>query len=402
MAACSLYLPHEGTARGQPRTSWPWRHCHLCLHLSVPGGRAGLSVGKSGFRPILSGLAMNNNQALPGRSLREGSCPAPRSRAQPCTAVSGASFREWDRPAGCLLTSLASWPLLGGASHGGVQHFSPPWLSTFSLPAFPLGKPPTLTLTPWPIRGQELCLGLPGNARTPLSPPHQGPIHQPLTLPCSAGRRGPGQPYPLLPAACTGAVSEPRLAVTLGSPSYKTTSTPDSSTPAYGQSQCRPCSRLWKPPAALLLTSRHLCCPLLALSYQRLITIMLSSTYKFLGFMSSCLPSTVLSPLSSRTRYGSLQSFNTRPGKTLLFALHPASSCSSSLTSCSTESFWIFPLLVVHLPSGFPVFAFIKTRHAWYLLSDYLPLNWNSFRLGTELHLYLRITKTAWFLIDIQ
>ena len=66
----------------------------------------------------------------------------------------------------------------------------------------------------------------------PSLPSTPGPIHQPLTLPCPVGRRGPGQPHLLLPAACTGAVSEPRLAVTLGSLSYKTTSTPDSSTPA--------------------------------------------------------------------------------------------------------------------------------------------------------------------------
>lgn len=142
-----------------------------------------------------------------------------------------------------------------------------------------------------------------------------GPIHQPLTLPCPVGRRGPRQPRPLLPAACTGVVSEPRLAMTLGSLSSKTTSTPAGSTPASGQSQCRALQlpletacrpspdlapSLLPPPCTLLSTFNH---------DHAFIHLKVPWLYGLL------LTSTVLSPLSSGTRHGSLQTFSTSPGK---------------------------------------------------------------------------------------
>ena len=66
------------------------------LASSVPGGKAGLPVGESGSRPILSCLTTGNDQALPGRSRgREAALPLPWAQPAP-QSPEGVSGSEAD------------------------------------------------------------------------------------------------------------------------------------------------------------------------------------------------------------------------------------------------------------------------------------------------------------------
>lgn len=298
-------------------------------------------------------------QCLQGVSGKDSAPRLPRSCAQ-----------QHSRPA-CLCSEVS--PTRGPQ----LRHFSPSWLSTFSLLALPLVIP---LGPPRFVKGQELCSGLLGKDPSLVTVP--GLVHLPLTQCCPVGRTGPGQRCQFLPAACTVAESEPRLAVTFGS-------------------ACCPTRPPWHLPCASALQAafRNLL-PASSLAHTSLLPSPCALSMAFNrdhAFTNLKVPwlyvlllsATVLSHLSSGTRHSSIQpSAHAIPmtQNTVLCAPPLAPSSYSSLTSCSRESSWILPFLVMDLTSGFPehlVFAFTKACHVLCLHTGYPPSTENTWRLGT-------------------
>lgn len=176
MAVGSLYLPSEGAVKGQPKRRWPWRqHCHLCLHLSIPGGRAGPTVEESGSRPILSDPTTARDQALPGRLMgRGGKLPSPHSLgAQLCTA---GSFRQELGPQAAPLLCTAAFParvpLLGGLPHAGAS--AEALFSILTQYTFTSSPSSSHTPMPSPVHKRAGALPRAPGQRFPPSSPCQG------------------------------------------------------------------------------------------------------------------------------------------------------------------------------------------------------------------------------------
>lgn len=253
MAVCSLYLPSEGAVKGQPKRRWPWRqHCHLCLHLSIPGGRAGPTVEESGSRPILSDPTTARDQALPGRLMgRGGKLPSPQGLgAQLCTAVPAGSFRQGLGPQAAPLLCTAAFParvpLLGGLPHAGASAEA-----LFSiLTQYIFTSSPSSSHTPTPSPVHKRAGALPRAPGQRSLPRHRARAGAPAPHPVlSSGQNGAWAAVPV-PACClhcgwkwTKACCDFRL----GLLSYETTSTP-------ALPQC-PAGCLQKPSASILFSS---------------------------------------------------------------------------------------------------------------------------------------------------